>query len=187
MNKEQARREARLRLRTMEGEELSAAAAAVEAHLLTLDPVASARTILIYAALPGEIPTEAIARTLRDRGARVLYPRCVDAGGMTLHEVAEEEALKRSGRYGIPEPGEECPLVSAEMVDAALVPGLAWSRTGTRLGRGAGYYDRLLGSPTWRGFRCGIFLARQEIPDLPRDPWDIQLDAMVTEDGVVLP
>lgn len=53
------------------------------------------------------------------------------------------------------------------------------------LGRGAGYYDRLLAHPEWRGFRCGLFFAAQETPSVPHEPWDIRLDAIVTEREVV--
>jgi 5-formyltetrahydrofolate cyclo-ligase len=66
-------------------------------------------------------------------------------------------------------------------VDAALVPGLAWDRDGRRLGRGAGYYDRLLASPGWRAFRCGVFFAGQEVARVPVEAWDVRLDAVVTE------
>jgi 5-formyltetrahydrofolate cyclo-ligase len=68
-----------------------------------------------------------------------------------------------------------------EEVDLAFIPGLAWDRGGHRLGRGAGFYDRLLGDPRWRGFRCGLFFAAQEVPRIPFDPWDAQLDAIITE------
>jgi len=89
------------------------------------------------------------------------------------------------GAYGIREPDAACPLVSIEEIDAALVPGLAWDRRGGRMGRGAGYYDRLLGSPGWRGFVCGLFLAAQEFDRLLMEPWDVRLDAVVTEAEVL--
>jgi 5-formyltetrahydrofolate cyclo-ligase len=65
------------------------------------------------------------------------------------------------------------------------VPGLAWDRAGRRLGRGAGYYDRLFADPAWRGFRCGLFFAAAEAPALPADPWDRPLDAVVTGREIV--
>jgi 5-formyltetrahydrofolate cyclo-ligase len=50
-----------------------------------------------------------------------------------------------------------------------------------------GYYDRLFARPGWRGFRCGIFFAEQEVPIVPSDPWDAPLDAVVTQLEVVRP
>jgi len=100
---------------------------------------------------------------------------------MTLHAVGDLGDL-RPGRYGIREPdADACPVVGVAAVDAALVPGLAWDRAGHRLGRGGGYYDRLLGHPAWRAFRCGLFFAAQEVPPLPADEWDSPLDAVLTE------
>jgi 5-formyltetrahydrofolate cyclo-ligase len=88
----------------------------------------------------------------------------------------------RPGNYGIREPDPaRCQEVGPAEIDATLVPGLAWDRRGTRLGRGAGYYDRMFARPDWRGFRCGIFFALQEMEEIPADPWDQPLQAVVTE------
>jgi 5-formyltetrahydrofolate cyclo-ligase len=76
-------------------------------------------------------------------------------------------------------------VVGESEVDVALMPGLAWDRAGNRLGRGAGYYDRLLAHPDWRAFRCGLFFATQEFPALPADPWDQPLQAVVTEREII--
>jgi 5-formyltetrahydrofolate cyclo-ligase len=76
-------------------------------------------------------------------------------------------------------------VVDVHEVDVALVPGLAWDRRGARLGRGAGYYDRLFLRPSWRGFRCGLFFAAQEFDRLPANRMDAPLDAVVTEREIV--
>ncbi|HEX5727257.1 MAG TPA: 5-formyltetrahydrofolate cyclo-ligase, partial [Longimicrobiaceae bacterium] len=116
-----------------------------------------------------------------ERGVEVAYPRVLpDRRVLALHCVEGPERL-RPGAYGIREPDEACRLVSPEEVDAVLVPGLAWDRAGQRLGRGAGYYDRLFADPAWRGFRCGLFFAAQEVEAIPADPWDAPLQAVVTE------
>ncbi|HEX8454679.1 MAG TPA: 5-formyltetrahydrofolate cyclo-ligase [Longimicrobium sp.] len=116
------------------------------------------------------------------RNAHVVFPRVLpDSRALDLHTVAEPSSL-RIGAYGIREPDpERCARVPVEAVDAVLVPGLAWDRRGARLGRGAGYYDRLFALPEWRGFRCGVFFSAQEFPALPTDPWDVPLQAVVTE------
>jgi 5-formyltetrahydrofolate cyclo-ligase len=128
------------------------------------------------------VRTDAIAADALRRGVTLVYPRTLPATReMTLHRVVSLADL-RTGSYGIREPDvERCPEVAESAIDAALVPGLAWDRRGSRLGRGAGYYDRLFGRAEWRGFRCGIFFAFQELGDLPAEPWDLPLDAVVTE------
>lgn len=175
------RREARRRLARLGAAELARAGRAIAARVWTLPEIRDARRLLLYASLPSEVPTDAIAREARRRGIELVYPRCPpDSPRLTLHRVEHLDEL-RPGRYGIREPDAACPHVAIAELDAALVPGLAWDRRGGRLGRGAGYYDRLLGDPAWRGFACGLFLAAQEVDLVPRDPWDATLDAVVTE------
>lgn len=180
--KAELRHALRERLRALPPAEREAAALAAEARVWTVPEVAGARVLLLYASLPGEMPTDAVAREALRRGTVVAYPRCVaGARTMTLHALERLEAL-REGAYGIREPDvEACPRVGVGEVDAALVPGLGWDRAGGRIGRGAGYYDRLFADAGWRGFRCGLFFAAQEAPAVPVDPWDAPLDAVVTE------
>ena len=181
-SKEALRRELKERLRALGPVEREAAALSAGARAWTVPEVAAARVLLLYAHLPGEVATDAIAREAMRRGATVVYPRCVTGTRtLTLHALERLEAL-REGAYGIREPDVEvCPLVRVDQVDAALVPGLGWDRSGGRIGRGAGYYDRLFADPGWRGFRCGLFFAAQEADAVPTDPWDAPLDAVVTE------
>lgn len=181
MSKQEARRRMRRILASMTPAERYAAGERIAERVWTLPEIASARTLLLYAALPEEVPTATIAREARRRGVTVTYPRCLPATReMVLHRILSEEELI-GGRYGILEPAETCVAVAVRDIDAALVPGLAWDRTGQRLGRGAGYYDRLFARSDWRATRCGIFFALQEVPALPTDSWDAPLDAVVTE------
>lgn len=179
------RREARRRLRDLLPSARAAAETEIARLVWTVPEIAAARTLLLYAHLPDEVSTDAIAIEALTRGVHVVFPRVLPGTrAMDLHTVSEPESL-RIGAYGIREPDpERAPRIPVEAVDAVLVPGLAWDRQGARLGRGAGYYDRLFALPEWRGFRCGVFFAAQEVPQLPADPWDVPLQAVVTEDGV---
>ncbi|MBW3572976.1 MAG: 5-formyltetrahydrofolate cyclo-ligase [Gemmatimonadetes bacterium] len=185
MSKDALRAEARAVLRALPPAERGAAEARIARRVWEVPEVAGARTLLVYASLPEEVGTDAIAAEARRRGITLLYPRCLPQGRMALHAVDAPGAL-RQGRFGIREPdADACPARGVRDVDAALIPGLAWDRAGHRLGRGAGYYDRLLAHPDWRGFRCGLFFAAQETPSVPHEPWDVRLDAVVTESEVI--
>lgn len=185
MSKAAIRAEARAFLRALPPAERAAAEAKIARRVWDVPQVAGARTLLLYASLPEEVGTDAIAAEARRRGITLVYPRCLPEGRMTLHAVDHPDAL-RPGRFGIREPDADvCPIRAVGEIDAALIPGLAWDREGHRLGRGGGYYDRLLASPDWRGFRCGLFFAAQETPSVPREAWDIRLDAIVTEGEVI--
>lgn len=185
MSKAAIRAEARAFLRALPPAERAAAEARIARRVWEVAQVAAARTLLLYASLPEEVGTDTIAAEARRRGITLVYPRCLTEGRMTLHQVGAPGAL-RPGRFGIREPdADACPLREVAEIDAALIPGLAWDREGHRLGRGGGYYDRLLAHPEWRGFRCGLFFAAQETPSVPREAWDIRLDAIVTESEVI--
>jgi 5-formyltetrahydrofolate cyclo-ligase len=181
MTKTELRREARRRMASQTPEDRLLRGRAIMERLLAEPEIAAARSILLYSSLPEEVPTELIAEDAWRRGVIVTYPRCLpETREMTIHEVAELSMLEADA-YGIPAPGAACPLIGVGEIDVAIVPGLAWDRTGGRLGRGAGYYDRLLGHPEFRGLRCGVFFATQEMEAIPMERWDVRLDLIVTE------
>jgi 5-formyltetrahydrofolate cyclo-ligase len=182
MTKSELRREAKLRLERIPAEEREARGDRAAANVWALPEIAAARVILTYASTFEEVPTDGIAAEARRRGIELVYPRCLlDRSELTLHSVRSPDVLV-NGAFGLREPDPGCPLIDLAMIDVALIPGLAWDRQGHRLGRGAGYYDRLLRGPEWRAIRCGLFFAAQEAESIPVDPWDSPLDAVVTED-----
>jgi 5-formyltetrahydrofolate cyclo-ligase len=181
VTKDDVRREVRGRLRALSVDQRAAAEAEIARRVWEVPQVASARVLMLYASMPGEVGTDAIAGEAAGRGITLVYPRCLEDRRLSLHVIDALERL-RPGRYGIREPdADACPVHEVAAVDAALIPGLAWDRAGNRLGRGAGYYDRLLADPEWRGFRCGLFFSIQEFPAVPHDPWDARMQAIVTE------
>lgn len=187
MTKDDVRREVRGRVPAVSAEERAAAEAEIARGVWEVPRVATARVLMLYASMPGEVGTDAIAGEAARRGITLVYPRCLEDRRLSLHVVDALDRL-RPGRYGIREPDvDACPLHEVGAVDAALIPGVAWDRAGNRLGRGAGYYDRLLADPEWRGFRCGLFFSIQEVPAIPHDPWDARMQAIVTEAGIVSP
>jgi 5-formyltetrahydrofolate cyclo-ligase len=185
-DKRRLRDQARARLALIPSDERLRLAERIEASVWSIPEIRMAGTLLLYASVGTEVPTDSIAMEARLRGIRVVYPRCPpDSPAMTLHTVHADDLLLAGGRFGIREPAPDCPATVPAEIDAAFLPGLGWDRSGGRLGRGAGYYDRLLADPAWRAFRCGLFFAVQEIPEIPTDPWDRPLDAAVTEKGVI--
>ena len=116
---------------------------------------------------------------LRERGWRVAL-FAVSGTDLLPVEVRDERDLKR-GPLGVWEPAGTAVLPLAEL-DVILVPGLAFVReTGARLGRGGGFYDRLLSRPEVRARRVGIAFELQLLPDLPRESHDVCVADIVTE------
>ncbi len=175
------RREMIARLRAQSPAEREMAGACIARRVWMVPEIVRADVLLVYASLPEEVPTDRIALEALRQGITVVYPRSSPGGSMALHQVELVKQLG-AGPWGIREPNPAIhPQLPVSVVDAALIPGLAWDRAGKRLGRGGGFYDRLLAAPEWRGFRCGIFFAAQEMPGLPGDPWDVPLQCVVTE------
>ena len=73
---------------------------------------------------------------------------------------------------------DSCPVVALPELDFVLVPGLAFDRTGQRLGRGKGFFDRMLSQV--KGVTCGVTFDWQIVDQVPVEPHDIALDCLVT-------
>jgi 5-formyltetrahydrofolate cyclo-ligase len=153
--------------------------AAVVARLCELPVLSSARCVSLYAALPGELDLLALARILWNRGALVLFPR-IEGRDLALVPVAEERELS-PGAHGIREPSAAHSPVPVERVDVFVLPGLFFDRAGRRLGRGRGYYDRLLIGARAGATRIGVCLAERLIGDVPCEPWDEPVHWIATD------
>lgn len=135
-----------------------------------------ADTVLVFKGVRHEISVVSATNAAWRQGIRVCFPRVAD-GQLHLHEVSGWGELA-PGAFGIPEPVASCPLVSPASVDIALVPGLAFTPRGRRLGQGGGFYDRLL--PTLGGTTWGVAFACQVVEDVPTQPHDRPVDRVVS-------
>lgn len=116
---------------------------------------------------------------LQARGWRTVFFK-VGQAGLVPVEVRGPQDLKR-GTLGVWEPAGNEPVATRDL-DVILVPGLAFSaRDGARLGRGGGYYDRLLAEPTMRAQLVGVGFHMQLLPDVPCEPHDARIPDLVTE------
>lgn len=139
----------------------------------------SARCALMYAPVPREIDVWPLVVERMASGQRVVLPRFVESAG--VYEAALVEQLDRDlvvGAFGIREPATWCHAVPLNQLDFVLVPGLAFDLAGRRLGRGKGYYDRLL--PATGGVCCGLAMDEQVLSSLPAEPHDFVVDHILT-------
>ena len=149
-----------------------------------LRPRLGAGLILAVAPRPDEIGLWPLLEAIAARGQLAL-PR-VDGSALTLHRVPHLTSL-RAGPFRLQEPGPGSAEVSPTLVDVALVPGLAFTRTGARLGRGKGFYDRLLAALPATTRRIGVCYACQIVESLPLDAHDMRVDEVVPVwDGAAL-
>lgn len=151
--------------------------------LLMLDEIRAARRVALYAGAGDEVPAQDLHPTLRQAGIEVAFP-LVDGKDLILRRVDRLEDMERGFR-GLLEPRGSCPRLGPEEVEVFVVPGVLFDRAGRRLGRGGGHYDRLLARARPEAFRVGLCYADRVVPELPVEPWDIRVDAVVTEEGIL--
>ena len=130
------------------------------------------QTIAVYSPLPGEVDLS--ATIARHPGIRWVYPK-VSGDDLTFH--ASNDHLP--GAFGILEPRDDAPEVPLREIDAILCPGLAFDRNGGRLGRGRGFYDRLLARARPDTFKLGICFPEQLVADTFSEAHDVQMDEVL--------
>ena len=135
-----------------------------------------AACVLVYMALPDEVQTAPLLERWTGR-KRLALPRVC---GEELELREYRPGCLDEGYRGIFEPSPDSPLVDPNEVDIAIIPGTAFAERGGkvwRLGRGKGFYDRLL--PKLHCPAVGICYPFRVLPDIPTDPWDRPLDGLV--------
>jgi len=107
------------------------------------------------------------------------FSRCVEKQ-LVWHQVAiaEFESNMQSGAFGILEPRHDLPIMDLKNIDLILIPAIACDRRGYRLGYGGGFYDRWL--PNSSGIKAGIIFDEFYLNEIPKDIWDVRLDAIIT-------
>jgi 5-formyltetrahydrofolate cyclo-ligase len=143
-----------------------------------------ARLVALYAALGTEVDPAEIARRALARGVRVAYPRVVAHGDRRLAFALCAPAQLVRGPLGAAEPPAAAPVVDPRELGCVVMPGVAFSEDGLRLGRGGGYYDATLHHLPGVA-RVGLAFDVQLVPTLPREPHDAPMDAVVTDARVL--
>ncbi len=106
------------------------------------------------------------------------FPRCGKAHSMTFHRVRDPDTDLIPGRFGIREPLEDLPSLAPQDAQMVVVPGLAFTPDGCRLGHGGGYYDRFL--PLCSKARVlALALSQQMKPTLPCDEYDVRIREII--------
>ncbi|HLP98316.1 MAG TPA: 5-formyltetrahydrofolate cyclo-ligase [Sideroxyarcus sp.] len=143
-----------------------------------------ARTVLGYLNFGAELAAELWVRQALIDGKQVLLPRVNRASRhLDLYKVQDLQLDVAPGSWGIREPVmERCPKVEAlETLDFILLPGVAFTREGDRLGYGGGFYDKLLARMSHRPTLAAGAFALQVVPEIPSESTDQKVEWLVTE------
>ena len=139
----------------------------------------AARSILFFASLPEEPDLWPLLNETMAGKKMVALP-CFDHDNQVYHprRVTDLHLEILSGKFGIREPAETCVAIPPNDLDLVLVPGVAFGLDGHRLGRGKGYYDRLLQNFT--GKKIGVAFDEQIVDAVPSEPNDVRMDLILT-------
>lgn len=162
-------------------EERRAASSRIEEVVLERPEWKGAAVVGFYLSLPDEPQTRGLWQAARRAGKKAYLPKIDIGEGLTWWEVSAGHLPETTSLW---EPSPDLSVRrSGEEIGLFLVPGRAFDPKGVRLGRGGGHYDRALAKRGRTAAVLGLFFAQQEVAELPTEPHDILLPAVVTENG----
>ncbi|NLM52941.1 MAG: 5-formyltetrahydrofolate cyclo-ligase [Firmicutes bacterium] len=159
----------------------------IAAQLFALPEYRAAQTVMYFLSFGKEVKTLKMVPETFAHGKRVVVPKTVREGRQLLvAQITNLAADLTPGPWNIPEPKvDKLPLIDPKEIDFVVTPGLAFDEYGNRLGYGAGYYDRF-----FPRLRPGVPLVAlafelQILDKIPVEPWDKQVDMIITEKRVI--
>ena len=175
MDKKEIRRAVRERLKALSADEKAQKSTMLALALVVHPTVRSAGVVALFSPLPDEPQVGEVIPIIAGERSIVL-PR-VEGDVMRFYPYTP--ASMSTGSYGIMEPmdGE---AVDPSSIDVMVVPGVAFTANGARLGRGKGYYDKYMSLPGFRARTLGVCYSQQLLETLPVDSHDVKIDEIVS-------
>lgn len=148
----------------------------------------SAKTVMFYVDVRTEVRTRDFLATALTHGKTIVVPWCNDQGELELFRLESMDDLA-IGMYRILEPRQELRSlperqIAVEQLDLIMVPGVAFTRQGARMGHGKGYYDKLLEHARPDAPLVALAFECQLFPEIPTQPHDVFMDKIVTEAAI---
>ncbi len=145
-------------------------------QLVEDDLFKKANHILFYWSLPDEVPTQEFILNFCQQ--KNIYLPVINGNDLDIVLFEGEESLISGDKYGIPEPSGE-KIKDENVIELVIVPGMAFDRNGNRMGRGAGYYDRILNRLP-KAKKMALAYDFQIVDEVPVEPHDIKMDAIIS-------
>ncbi|KUO96000.1 5-formyltetrahydrofolate cyclo-ligase [Ferroacidibacillus organovorans] len=146
-------------------------------RVTALPELAAANTVGVYLAMGSEVSLDGLIETLLLEGKKVYAPRVLEDRRTIVFCQLRDVSDVEIGYYGIREPRGEV----VEALDLLLIPGLAFTLCGIRLGYGGGFYDRYLANTSRQAVKVGVAFDGQIVQELPTELHDIRMDHLVTD------
>lgn len=151
---------------------------AVINNLTRCEMFREAKNVLCYWSLPDEVNTHNLV--ISTAGQKEVYLPVVNGDDLIIRKFTGVSSLTEGESYSIPEPETGAEEVGIDKIDLVVVPGVAFDRNGGRMGRGKGFYDRLLAGSNVK--KIGICFDFQIVDNVPKEPHDILMDLVISEE-----
>ncbi|HTL47671.1 MAG TPA: 5-formyltetrahydrofolate cyclo-ligase [Verrucomicrobiae bacterium] len=141
-----------------------------------------AENLLVYVPVAGEVDTWPVLRRSLALGKKVFVPRVsAKNGSMSIYRIDDPERGWIAGCYGVLEPrAVAARRGNPSRLDMAVVPGLGFSRSGARLGRGKGHFDKFL-KKAGKAVKIGLAFREQIVAKIPMAGHDVRMDKVITD------
>ena len=170
--------------RALSANETESRSSSLKENILSLLEYKNAKKIMAFLAMKGESNLDGFIRQALLDGKEVYIPVCLPERQMEAGRLIDMEHFEK-GPLGLRNLPAGYEVTSPESLDLVLIPGLAVSQEGIRLGMGAGYYDRYLARVPFEK-RVAALWDFQVIPDLPSEPFDQKIAKIVTDQTVIV-
>jgi 5-formyltetrahydrofolate cyclo-ligase len=170
--------------RALSANETESRGSSLKENILSLPEYKNAKKIMAFLAMKGESNLDGFIRQALLDGKEVYIPVCLPERQMEAGRLIDMEHFEK-GPLGLRNLPAGYEVTSPESLDLVLIPGLAVSQEGIRLGMGAGYYDRYLARVPFEK-RVAALWDFQVIPDIPSEPFDQKIAKIVTDKSVIV-
>ncbi len=174
LDKRTIRRAVRAEIAKLSSSEKKSLSSQIFSAIAELQEVRQASVIALFASLADEPQTTAIIEQLA-QSKRIVLPR-IKGDEMEFYDISEG---LHEGAFGIMEPVATTPIEPSE-IDVMIVPGVAFTREGARLGRGKGFYDKYLSLNGFRAYTIGVCFPCQIVENIPTEQHDKIVDKVAT-------
>lgn len=185
MDKVELRHEIKARLAAMSSADRITKSKKICRQIIESPAFKDATVVMVFLSLPHEVDTTPLILHAWQQGKTVAAPKIsFQQRHMIPVEITSLETGFKTDDKGLRNPTSGNPVPFDE-IDLVITPGLGFDRSGNRLGRGGGYYDRFFTCDQLDAQRWGIAFSEQLCEDIPHDETDIQVHAVVTENEIV--
>ena len=184
MPKDSIRRAIIAKRDTLDTDEVSRLSKNIIANLKSTKEYQNAGSIAAYCSIGNEVKTIDLINDILEEGKKCLLPRLSSKYTLEFAQIDSMDDLINN-RFNILEPKKNLKATRIDEIDLVIVPLVAYTKTGQRIGMGGGYYDRSFSCHNKSQNLVGIAYSLQEIEFAEFDSWDINLNIVVNENGII--